>query len=72
MPRVSHELTLASGMDAASNHHTSAVGIVCLPSHLKAVRLGERHTDAVGSLPLMTSVGTECLALPLDDSTAVL
>ena len=72
MQRVSHELTLASGMDAASMHHESAVGISCLPSHPRAVRLSERHADAVGSLPLVDSVGRGLYRLPLVTAVAVL
>jgi len=34
-------------------HHGSAAGIPCHPSHPRAVRLSERHADAVGSLPLV-------------------
>ena len=46
-------------------HHGSAAGIPCHPSHPRAVRLSERHADAVGSLPLVDSVGRGLCRLPL-------
>jgi len=46
-------------------HHGSAAGIPCHPSHPRAVRLSERHADAVGSLPLVDSVGRGLFRLPL-------
>ena len=64
MQRVSHELTLASGMDAAGLHHDTRLRVSRLPSHPKAVRLSERHADAVGSLPLVTSVGASDVVGP--------